>query len=85
MPSIAASPPTYFSRSRFALLVLLAVYPLLTVLLYLVMPLTASWPIYARTALITPLMVALLVWGVIPFIQSRFQGFIHRPRRQNAG
>lgn len=65
-----------FSRPRFALLVLTGVYPLITVLLYVVMPLTEGWTLWQRTLLIAPIMVASMVWGVIPTVQRRFQRFI---------
>lgn len=66
-----------FSRPRFALLVLTGVYPLITALLYLVLPLLDGWPIWQETLLIAPLMVTMMVWGVIPTIQTRFQRFIN--------
>ena len=66
-----------FSRPRFALLVLAGVYPLITALLYLVLPLLDGWPIWQETLLIAPLMVTMMVWGVIPTIQTRFQRFIN--------
>lgn len=66
-----------FSRPRFALLVLAGVYPLITALLYLILPLLDGWPIWQETLLIAPLMVTMMVWGVIPTIQTRFQRFIN--------
>jgi antibiotic biosynthesis monooxygenase (ABM) superfamily enzyme len=69
--------PTRFSRPRFALLVLLGVYPLITLLLYLILPLTEGWPIWQRTLLIAPIMVTIMVWGLIPGVQRFFRGFIH--------
>lgn len=69
--------PTRFSRPRFALLVLLGVYPLITLLLYLVLPLTDGWPIWQRTLLIAPIMVTIMVWGLIPGVQNLFRSFIN--------
>jgi len=66
-----------FSRPRFAVLVLAGVYPLITALLYLLLPLLQGWPIWQETLLIAPLMVAMMVWGVIPVIQGRFHRFIN--------
>jgi len=66
-----------FSRPRFALLVLAGVYPLITALLYIVLPLLDGWSIWQETLLIAPLMVTMMVWGVIPTIQTRFQRFIN--------
>jgi antibiotic biosynthesis monooxygenase (ABM) superfamily enzyme len=68
-----------FSRPRFAVLVLAGVYPLITALLYLLLPILSGWAIWQETLLIAPLMVAMMVWGVIPTIQTRFQAFINPP------
>ena len=66
-----------FSRPRFALLVLAGVYPLITVLLYLVLPLLDGWPIWQETLVIAPIMVTIMVWGLIPTVQRRFHGFLN--------
>jgi EmrB/QacA subfamily drug resistance transporter len=66
---------TRFSRRRFALLVLLGVYPVITALLYFVVPLTGGWALWQRTLLIAPVMVASMVWGVIPAVQKQFRAF----------
>lgn len=68
---------TRFSRPRFALMVLIGVYPLITVLLYVVMPLTDGWTIWQRTLLIAPLMVATMIWGLIPAVQRLFRRFLN--------
>jgi antibiotic biosynthesis monooxygenase (ABM) superfamily enzyme len=75
----AASGATQFSRPRFALLVLAGVYPLITAILYVVLPLTDGWTIWQRTLVIAPLMVVLMVWGLIPSIQRHFRGFLNTP------
>lgn len=64
------------SRLRFAGFVTLFVYPLVTGLQFLLMPLTQSWPLPARTAVFVPLMVVAMVWGIIPFIQTRLRRFL---------
>ncbi|ESW82557.1 hypothetical protein NKL07_04580 [Mesorhizobium sp. C280B] len=68
---------TRFSRLRFALLVLLGVYPLITAILYVVFPLTQEWQIWQRTLVIAPLMVSIMIWGLIPGVQRAFRGFIN--------
>lgn len=68
---------TRFSRSRFALMVLLGVYPLITGLLYLVLPLTEGWSIWQRTLVLAPVMVVLMIWGLIPSVHRVFRGFIN--------
>ena len=70
-----------FSRPRFALLVLAGVYPVITAILYAVMPLTDGWSLWQRTLLIAPLMVSIMVWGLIPAVQRRFHGFINVAER----
>jgi EmrB/QacA subfamily drug resistance transporter len=66
-----------FSRPRFALLVLLGVYPVITALVYFVFPLTGGWTIWQRTLLVAPMMVASMIWGVIPAVQKLCGGFIN--------
>ena len=73
----ASSTATRFSRPRFALLVLVGVYPLITALLYVVLPLTEGWSIWQRTLVIAPVMVATMIWGLIPTVQKRFSGFLN--------
>ncbi|BBD39691.1 hypothetical protein Amn_45710 [Aminobacter sp. Y103A] len=68
---------TRFSRPRFALMVLIGVYPLITALLYVIMPLTDGWTIWQRTLLIAPLMVSAMIWGLIPAVQRVFRGFLN--------
>ncbi|MGQ2904357.1 MAG: hypothetical protein ACT6RL_17980 [Neoaquamicrobium sediminum] len=66
-----------FSRPRFAFLVALGVYPLITGLLYLIFPLTDGWLLWQRTLLIVPIMVTAMVWGLIPGVQKHFRGFLN--------
>lgn len=68
-----ARPP---SRLRFAGFVLLGVYPLVTLGLMILLPLTPGWPLPARTAVLVPVIVAAMVWGMIPFIQTRLRRFL---------
>jgi antibiotic biosynthesis monooxygenase (ABM) superfamily enzyme len=72
---------TRFSRPRFALLVMLGVYPLITGLLYIVIPLTEGWSTWQRTLVIVPLMVVTIIWGLIPGVQKLFRGFINPASR----
>ena len=73
----APETPTAFSRPRFALLVLLGVYPVITALQYVVVPLTGGWPLWQRSLLVAPMMVASMIWVVIPAVQKLFRGFIN--------
>ncbi len=74
MPTV---PATRFSRPRFALLILLGVYPAITSLLYLAAAFTQAWTIWQRTLLVAPLMVAVVVWVVTPVVQRYFHAFIN--------
>ena len=74
----AAKPagPSAAARARLATLVLIAVYPLITAIIYAVAPFTEGWPIWQRNFLIAPLMVVAMIYFVIPTIQKRFGKFI---------
>lgn len=61
------------SRIRFALLVFAFVYPLVTLGLMVLMPLTPGWPLPLRTLALVPVIVVAMVWGVIPLIQTRLR------------
>lgn len=74
--TIQADPRPAPSRLRFAGFVLLFVYPLVCALQLLLMPLTADWPLLARNAVFVPLMVTAMVWGIIPFIQTRLRRWL---------
>ena len=77
MTTLTTHTPTRFSRPRFALLVLLGAYPVITAILYFVFPLTGGWSIWQRAVLVAPMMVGAMVWGVIPAVQHRFRSFIN--------
>ena len=61
------------SRLRFALLVFVGVYPLVTALQAIILPLTDGWPMLLRNLVFVPVMVTCMVWGLIPFIQTRLR------------
>lgn len=60
---------------------LIAVYPLITALLYIVLPLTEGWPTWARTLVLAPLMVGSIVFFIAPRIQRHLGWFIARMPR----
>lgn len=64
--------PSLAARTRMALLVLVAVYPVITGIIYLVAPFTEGWPVWERNFVVAPLMVIAMVYFIIPTIQSRF-------------
>lgn len=64
------------SRHRLALLLVVMVYPVITTVLYGVGPFTQSWSLWQRTFLVAPIMVGVMVYGLIPFVQRTFRGFL---------
>ncbi|WP_375599273.1 hypothetical protein [Devosia sp. Naph2] len=64
------------ARLRLTLLMTLAVYPVVTLYLYVLMPLTNGWDIWQRSLILVPMMSATIVLAVVPFINKRFSGFI---------
>lgn len=81
----AATESAQQGRSKLLLAVLMipAVYPFITALLYVISPLTEGWEIWQRTLLLTPVMVFLIAYVVAPFVRARFGWCIavaHTPR-----
>ena len=72
----AHTKPAGPNRRRFTFLVLLGVYPLITAISYATAPLTAGWDIWQRGLIITPIMAPIMVYGLIPFIQTRFRSWL---------
>lgn len=68
--------PSAAARARLALLVMVAVYPLITAIIYAVAPFTEGWPVWGRNFIVAPLMVVAMIYFVIPTIQKRFGRFI---------
>ena len=77
----AASAPLRLARHRQFLVTLLGVYPVITLILYVILPLPRGWQIWQTTLIVAPLMVAIMVFWLIPLIQKRFGRFIMRPAR----
>jgi len=68
--------PSFASRLRMALVMTLAVYPVVTLYLYVLMPLTQGWDIWQRSLVLVPFMATTIVFGVVPFITRNFGSFI---------
>ena len=64
------------SRARFALMIFLFVYPLVTLLLYGLAAMTPNWQLWQRAMIMVPLVVVAMVYLIIPFIQQRLQPLI---------
>ncbi|MCA0846772.1 hypothetical protein [Salipiger thiooxidans] len=60
------------SRPRFAVLVFLMVYPLVTGLIYALTPLTIDWQIWQRNLVMVPIIVISMIWVIIPRIHRHF-------------
>jgi antibiotic biosynthesis monooxygenase (ABM) superfamily enzyme len=75
-PAAKPAGPSAAARARLATLVLIAVYPLITAIIYAVAPFTEDWPVWERNFVIAPLMVIAMIYFVIPTIQKRFGKFI---------
>jgi antibiotic biosynthesis monooxygenase (ABM) superfamily enzyme len=62
----------------------LAVYPVITALLYALTPLTETWQTWQRTLVITPIMVLTIVFFISPAIYRTLWHFIHGQPRVRA-
>jgi antibiotic biosynthesis monooxygenase (ABM) superfamily enzyme len=64
------------SRPRMALLTWVGAYSMITLILYLLGPFIAEWPLLARTAVLSGLMVVTLTWAVLPTLTRLFHGWL---------
>ena len=67
------------SRYKLALVTWLGAYPVITLILWALGPLMQSWPLLARTLVVSFLMVAALTWLVLPVLMRTFQGWLVPP------
>ncbi len=58
-------------RHRLAFFVFCGVYPLVTAMIYLIGWATPGWQIWHRTLIMVPIIVAAMVWLIIPTIHRR--------------
>lgn len=72
------------ARLRLTLLMTIFVYPVVTIYLYALMPLTPGWDIWARSLILVPLMASTIVLWLVPFINRRFGAFIAGKRPASA-
>jgi antibiotic biosynthesis monooxygenase (ABM) superfamily enzyme len=80
-----ASPAPRPSKVRLATLMVIAVYPVITLYLYVLMPLTDGWALWQRTLILVPMMVLTIVFLVMPNLQKHLGWFIARlPRPTRA-
>jgi hypothetical protein len=64
-----------------ALLTWAGAWTMITVILWLLGPATAAWPLPLRTLVISVLMVLALTWVVIPSLTHLFAGWLAQPPR----
>ena len=68
--------PSLASRLRMALVMTVFVYPVVTLYLYILMPLTTGWEMWQRSLVLVPLMATTIVMLIVPFISRHFGSFI---------
>ena len=68
--------PSLSARLRMALVMSVFVYPVVTLYLYILMPLTTGWEMWQRSLILVPFMATTIVMLIVPFITKRFGAFI---------
>ena len=68
--------PSLASKLRMALIMTLAVYPVVTLYLYILIPLTPGWEMWQRSLILVPFMATTIVLLIVPFISKHFGTFI---------
>lgn len=68
--------PSLVARLRMALVMTVFVYPVVTLYLYILMPLTPGWEMWQRSLVLVPFMATTIVLLIVPFITRRFGAFI---------
>lgn len=69
------------SKIRMTMIMIVFVYPIVTLLLYMLSPLADNWALWHRTLVLTPVTVGLIVFVVSPLIAKHFDWFL-RPRSE---
>jgi antibiotic biosynthesis monooxygenase (ABM) superfamily enzyme len=72
-PPRPAGPPRY----KLALLTWAGAYTVITVLLALLGPVIATWPLALRTLVLSVTMVVALTWLIMPRLTRLFGGWLH--------
>jgi uncharacterized protein len=70
------TPPAAPPRYKLALLSWAGAYGMITLILDLLGPAMAGWPLMLRTLLISVLMVTALTWIVLPALTRLFRGWL---------
>ncbi|WP_245881400.1 hypothetical protein [Thalassospira marina] len=64
-------------RMRLAIVMIACVYPLVTMLIYLIAPFTQGWQIWHQTMLLTPATVLSIVFVINPLVFKYFGRYIN--------
>ncbi|WP_214415267.1 hypothetical protein [Sphaerisporangium fuscum] len=65
-------------RWKLWLLIVLTLYPVITVSVSIAEPVLARLPLYGRFAIIVPVMVAVMLWIVVPLLHRIFGAWLAR-------
>ena len=76
-PTLAKAQPVTW---KLWLLMSCGIYPIITLLAGVTQPLLSHLPMPLRFAVIVPVMVAVMVWFVLPQLHRRFGGWLVHPR-----
>jgi antibiotic biosynthesis monooxygenase (ABM) superfamily enzyme len=69
------------ARARMALLMTFAVYPIVVIYATVIGLLTPGWEFWQRSIVLVPFMATTIVFLIVPFITTRFGGFIAGKKR----
>jgi antibiotic biosynthesis monooxygenase (ABM) superfamily enzyme len=75
-PTVQHTPPAAPPRYKLAVLTWAGAYGVITVILDLLGPTMAGWPLVLRTLLISVLMVTTLTWIVLPALTRLFRAWL---------
>lgn len=75
LPRARVAPP----RHKLALLTWLAAYAVITLILALLGPAMAAWPLALRTLVLSALMVATLTWLIMPGLTRLLRAWLTQP------
>ena len=78
-PAPASAPPSRPNRHKMALLTLVGIYPTITAVLSVMLPiLLPRFPLPIVTLIITAIVVPLMSYFIMPFLMRRFGPWLHR-------
>lgn len=63
-----------------AVLIWLGIYPLITLVLWVVSPIIAPLPLPLKTLCLTLLVVPVMVWGMLPMLQKVLKNWLYGDR-----